>query len=98
VERARWVTHLLRDSNTRSARGRVVDRLAWLRERFGADMEDAQWRRLPFIVTQADLGAFAGVTREFVNRTLADLEDAGMICQDAGRLVIHKDLRTAEDI
>lgn len=78
--RLRWVSLLALTLETQSAFGRICGVLVALSERFGVPGEGGVLIDLK--LTNDDLAAIAGVSRQFINSTLQDLRKRGVI---AGR-------------
>jgi CRP-like cAMP-binding protein len=71
AERARWAVRLAEGLARRTVLQRLEDRLEDLARRFGHPVPGG--RVVPFTLTQDDLAALTGTTRESVNRALAEL-------------------------
>ncbi len=66
--------------------GRVAFSLVKLAERFGKQTDEGIAIDLP--LTQVDLGAIIGVTRESVNKALANLRSANLVQMDGTNIII----------
>lgn len=82
----RLLSQRLRDQNqqtevlmTRDVAGRVADRLLHLAESQGTLLPDGKSIRLDVRLTQGDLAALIGATRERVSRALTTFRSAGVI-------------------
>jgi CRP-like cAMP-binding protein len=75
--RLRWVSLLAVTLETQSAPGRICTVLLALSERFGVPFEGGV--RIDLRLTNDDLAAIAGVTRQFTNQTLHDLQREGIL-------------------
>jgi len=75
--RLRWSNHLTQILQTFSAFERVAAILLYLSERFGIETELGI--DIDVALTQEDLAALAGITRQFVSITLHDLEEDKII-------------------
>ncbi len=74
-----------RESNSARVRtGRMLVELASLRMRHSGVAE-----RYELAITQADLAAWIGATRESTARALADFRRAGLVSTSRGRIVVH---------
>jgi CRP/FNR family transcriptional regulator, cyclic AMP receptor protein len=84
--RLRWVAQLAVTLETQSAPERICGLLLALSERFGVPGEDGV--RIDLKLTNDDLAAIAGVSRQFANATLQDLRKRGLIASGPHSLVI----------
>lgn len=84
--RLRWVAQLAVTLETQSAPERICGLLLALSERFG--VPDAEGVRIDLKLTNDDLAAIAGVSRQFANATLQDLRKRGLIASGPHSLVI----------
>jgi CRP-like cAMP-binding protein len=84
--RLRWVAQLAVTLETQSAPERICGLLLALSERFGVPGEEGV--RIDLKLTNDDLAAIAGVSRQFANATLQDLRKRGLIASGAHSLVI----------
>jgi CRP-like cAMP-binding protein len=75
--RLRWVAQLAVTLETQPAFERICTVLLALSERFGADSDEGVLINLK--LTNEDLAAIAGVTRQFTNATLHDLRQRGLL-------------------
>ncbi len=71
---------------TQSAPERICGLLLALSERFGVPGDDGV--RIDLKLTNDDLAAIAGVSRQFANATLQDLRKRGLIASGPHSLVI----------
>ncbi len=78
-----WIEH----TTGRSPCSRLADLLLELCTDFGE--ASPQGQRVKFRLTQADLARMINVSRETVNRVLAEFTDAGWVTRDDGLLVIQ---------
>jgi len=84
--RLRWVAQLAVTLETQSAPARICTVLLALCERFGVECEAGV--RIDLKLTNDDLAAIAGVSRQFTNTTLQDLRKHGLIAARSEGLVI----------
>lgn len=84
--RLRWVAHLAVSLETQNAAGRICTVLLALCERFA--QRTPQGMQIDLRLTNEDLAAIAGVTRQFANATLGDLKRRGLLHSKGGVLVI----------
>lgn len=84
--RLRWVAHLAVSLETQNASGRICTVLLALCERFA--QRTPQGMQIDLKLTNEDLAAIAGVTRQFTNATLGDLKKRGLLLARRGSLVI----------
>lgn len=84
--RLRWVAQLAVTLETQSAPERICGVLVALSERFGVRTDSGVLIDLK--LTNDDLAAIAGVSRQFANATLQDLRKRGLIASRAHGLVI----------
>jgi len=84
--RLRWVSLLAVTLETQSAFERICGVLTALSERFGVPGEDGVLIDLK--LTNDDLAAIAGVSRQFANATLQDLRKRGLIAARGQRVVV----------
>jgi CRP-like cAMP-binding protein len=84
--RLRWVAQLAVTLETQSASERICGVLLALSERFGVESEAGVLIDLK--LTNDDLAAIAGVSRQFANATLQDLRKRGLIAARRQSLVI----------
>ena len=84
--RLRWVAQLAVTLETQSAPERICGMLLALSERFGVPGADGVIIDLK--LTNDDLAAIAGVSRQFANATLQDLRKRGLIASGPHSLVI----------
>ena len=84
--RLRWVAQLAVTLETQSAPERICGLLLALSERFGVPSDDGVIIDLK--LTNDDLAAIAGVSRQFANATLQDLRKRGLIASGPHSLVI----------
>ncbi len=91
--RLRWVAHLAVSLETQNAAGRICTVLLALSERFA--QPSGQGVVIDLKLTNDDLAAIAGVTRQFANATLGDLKRRGLLQPRRGALVV-KDVAALE--
>jgi CRP-like cAMP-binding protein len=84
--RLRWVAQLAVTLETESAFERICAVLLALSERFGAQGDDGILIELK--LTNEDLAAIAGVTRQFANTTLHDLRERGLLITRQRNLIL----------
>jgi CRP/FNR family cyclic AMP-dependent transcriptional regulator len=90
--RARRAAALARDLAWLDVPGRVESRLAELGDRFGRPVPGGV--SLTLALTQDDLAALAGTSRESANRALRGLERSGRLSvQGRGRYLLHPQLQ-----
>jgi CRP/FNR family transcriptional regulator, cyclic AMP receptor protein len=75
--RLRWVAHLALTLETQSAEGRIRSVLIILAEHFGVTIEKGQ--RIDLKLTNEELGAMVGVSRQMTNGVLNKLKNSGCI-------------------
>jgi CRP/FNR family transcriptional regulator, cyclic AMP receptor protein len=75
--RLRWVSQLAVTLETQSAVVRICAALQALSERFGQTCEEGV--RIDLALTNEDLAAISGVSRQFTNTTLQELRASGVI-------------------
>jgi CRP-like cAMP-binding protein len=86
--RLRWVSLLAVTLETQSAFERICGVLIALSDNFGVPGEDGV--RIDLDLTNDDLAAIAGVSRQFTNATLQDLRKRGLISGRRQRVVIAR--------
>jgi len=84
--RLRWVAQLAVTLETQSASERICTVLLALSERFGT--ESAEGIVIDLKVTNDDLAAIAGVTRQFTNATLHELRSRGLLLARKRNLIL----------
>lgn len=84
--RLRWVAHLAVSLETQNASGRLCMVLLALSERFAQPTPHGM--QIDLKLTNEDLAAISGVTRQFTNATLGDLKKRGLLQSRRGTLVI----------
>jgi CRP/FNR family cyclic AMP-dependent transcriptional regulator len=84
--RLRWVAQLAVTLETQSASERICTVLLALSERFGAKSEDGIVIDLK--ITNEELAAIAGVTRQFTNATLQELRERGLLITRKRNLIL----------
>lgn len=84
--RLRWVAQLAVTLETQSAPERICGVLLALSERFG--VPSGEGVMIDLKLTNDDLAAIAGVSRQFANATLQDLRKRGLIASGPHSLVI----------
>jgi len=67
---------------------RLAKRLADLGEKYGEKQPDGS-RRIAFKLSQQEIGELVGATRESANKQIKAWEQAGLLSQQGGHLVIH---------
>jgi len=93
--RLRWVAQLAVMLETQSAQARICGVLLSLSERFAAPSDEGVLIDLQ--LTNEDLAAIAGVSRQFANSTLQELQKRGLI-SSGGRKLVLKDVKALEDL
>ena len=93
--RLRWVANLAVMLETQSAQARITAVLLSLSERFAVPTDGGLLIDLQ--LTNEDLAAIAGVSRQFANSTLQDLQKKGLIVS-SGRRLILKDAKALESL
>jgi CRP/FNR family transcriptional regulator len=84
--RLRWVADLALTLETQSAFGRICTVLLALSERFATANE--QGVLIDLKLTNEDLAAIAGVSRQFTNSTLQDLQKKRLLITQKRRLIL----------
>lgn len=84
--RLRWVSLLAVTLETQSALGRICGVLISLSERFGTPSEEGTL--IDLNLTNENLAAIAGVSRQFTNSTLRDLRRRGLLLSRRRSLII----------
>ena len=84
--RLRWVSQLVVKLETQSAVARICEVLMGLSERFGRPCE--QGVLVDLALTNEDLAAITGISRQFTNTTLQDLRARGLIATRNRNLII----------
>jgi CRP-like cAMP-binding protein len=84
--RLRWVAQLAVGLETQSAFERICAVLLALSERFAVESEEGVLIDLK--LTNEDLAAIAGVTRQFTNTTLQDLRERGLLVTRRRNLIL----------
>ncbi len=93
--RLRWVADLALTLETQSAFERICAVVLALSERFGTDCE--QGVLIDLKLTNEDLAAIAGVSRQFTNTTLRDLQKRGLVLTQRRNLIL-KDPQALEAV
>ena len=68
--------------------GRLAKRIAAVAERYGERGPDGSLR-VPFKLSQQEIGELVNATRESANKQLKSWEDSGLLSHDHGHLVVH---------
>ena len=68
--------------------GRLAKRVAELAEAYGEKLPDGS-ARLPFKLSQQEIGDLVNATRESANKQIKQWEDEGLVAQDSGHLVVR---------
>ena len=68
--------------------GRLAKRIASLAERFGERRPDGSLR-VRFKLSQQEIGELVNATRESANKQIKQWEDAGLLSQEGGHLIVH---------
>ncbi|HNP34710.1 MAG TPA: Crp/Fnr family transcriptional regulator [Woeseiaceae bacterium] len=84
-ERVRWTSELVEDHSFLSVEAQIAKRIRLLSERFGTDV--ANGRQLK--ITQHDLAAFLGVSRQAINTYLSRWQHEGWLEVSRGSLCIR---------
>jgi CRP-like cAMP-binding protein len=85
--RLRWVAHLALTLETQTAVERVCAVLLAVAERFG--MEGEEGTLINLNLTHGDLAAMVGVSRQFMNITLHDLQRRELIRLKSRRIIVR---------
>ena len=85
--RLRWVAQLAVTLETQSAPERICAVLLALSERFGAECSEGTL--IDLTLTNDNLAAIAGVSRQFANTTLRDLRRRGLLLSRRRHLIIR---------
>lgn len=85
--RIRWISALTLSLATQTAYGRICTVLFALSEKFA--IKGAEGLLLELKLTNEELASFVGVTRQFVNSVLKELEQEGLIVRRRRRIVIR---------
>ena len=85
--RLRWVNELFEDACFMDFRSRLAKRLLMLGQLFGEDASGGG-TRIRLKLSQKDLAAHVGVTRESVNKVLKEWEGQGLMRVDGGWTVL----------
>ena len=93
--RLRWVADLALTLETQSASERICTVLLALSERFGTRTE--QGVAIDLKLTNEDLAAIAGVSRQFTNSTLQDLQKRGLLTTQRRNITLS-DTRALESL
>lgn len=67
---------------------RLAKRLAGLTDKYGIKQPDGTWR-IPFKLSQQEIGELVSATRESANKQIKAWEQAGLLSQVGGHLVVH---------
>jgi CRP/FNR family cyclic AMP-dependent transcriptional regulator len=67
---------------------RLAKRLADLAEKYGEKLADGSLR-ISFKLSQQEIGELVGATRESANKQIKSWEQAGLLTQQSGHLVIR---------
>lgn len=84
--RLRWIARLALTLETQTAFGRVCTVLLALSEKFAVD--EPEGLLLELKLTNEELASFVGVTRQFVNSVLKELQEKGLILLRQRQIVI----------
>ena len=68
--------------------GRLAKRIAGIAERYGEKRADGSLR-VPFKLSQQEIGDMVNATRESANKQLKAWEDSGLLSHDHGHLVVN---------
>ena len=68
--------------------GRLAKRVAELADAYGQKLPDGSIR-LPFKLSQQEIGDLVNATRESANKQIKHWEDEGMVAQDSGHLIVR---------
>lgn len=69
--------------------GRLAKRLAGLAEKFGQKQPDGSLR-IPFKLSQQEIGELVSATRESANKQIKMWEQAGLLSQQSGHIIVHQ--------
>ena len=67
--------------------GRLAKRIAELAEAYGTKQPEGGYR-LPFKLSQQEIGDLVNATRESANKQIKQWEDEGIVAQDSGHLIV----------
>lgn len=84
-ERVRWTTELVEDLSLLSVDAQIAKRIRLLAENFGVDRPDGR----ALAITQSDLAAFLGMSRQSINVHLQRWRDEGWLDTSRGQLLIR---------
>ncbi len=93
-DRLRWTSDIIEDTVFRDVRSRLAKRLLGLMESYG-EAGDAG-TRINLKMSQENLGAMLGATRESINKELRHWQNAGVLRQDRGFITVLEPERLAE--
>ena len=93
-DRLRWTSDIIEDTVFRDVRSRLAKRLLGLMESYG-EAGDAG-TRINLKMSQENLGAMLGATRESINKELRRWQKGGVLRQDRGFITVLKPERLAE--
>jgi len=85
--RLRWIARLALTLETQTAFGRVCTVLLALSEKFA--VEEPEGLLLELKLTNEELASFVGVTRQFLNSVLKELQEKGLILVRQRQIVIR---------
>lgn len=88
TKRVRKLTERSEDIAFLRVGGRLAKRIAELAEAYGETLPDASLR-LPFKLSQQEIGDLVNATRESANKQIKQWEDEGLVAQDSGHLVVR---------
>lgn len=84
-ERVRWTTELVEDLSLLSVDAQIANRIRLLAENFGVDRQEGR----ALAITQSDLAAFLGMSRQSINVHLHRWRDEGWLDTSRGQLLIR---------
>jgi CRP-like cAMP-binding protein len=88
TKRVRKLTERSEDIAFLRVGGRLAKRIAELAEAYGTKLPDGAYR-LPFKLSQQEIGDLVNATRESANKQIKQWEDEGLVAQDSGYLVVR---------
>jgi CRP/FNR family transcriptional regulator/CRP/FNR family cyclic AMP-dependent transcriptional regulator len=88
TKRVRKLTERSEDIAFLRVGGRLAKRVAELADAYGEKLPDGSLR-LPFKLSQQEIGDLVNATRESANKQIKQWEDEGLVAQDSGYLVVR---------
>jgi len=88
--RLRLANEQIQALSTLDVRGRVARQLLAFAQQYGQGAEESQGVTIPLRLTQTDVAALVGASRERVNQVIVDFKDSGFISVDPShRFTVH---------